>query len=185
MSTDVPGAGGPAALGGAFVAEIRGELDAGVGTIRHCLGQLDDAQVWWRPGEDMNSVGNLLLHLAGNLRQRFGSVIGGEPDVRDRPGEFTERGPIPKDELLRRFDEAARRADEVLAGLTPERLVETCRYELLAGSVERPVLGVALQAVTHLCGHAQEILHMTRMQLGERYAFRQPAGVPPGLRSGR
>ncbi|MEW4570315.1 DinB family protein [Tautonia sp. JC769] len=167
-----------------FVAEARTGLETAVALIRHGVGQLDDEQVWWRPREGMNSAGNLLLHLAGNLRQRFGSVIGGEPDGRDRFGEFTERGPIPKEELLRRFEEAARRADEILAGLTPERLAETCRDQLLAGTAEKTVLGVVLQTLTHLHGHAQEILHLTRLQLGEGYAFRQPSGVPPELRGG-
>jgi ribosomal protein S18 acetylase RimI-like enzyme len=107
----------------------------------------------------MNSVGNLLLHLAGDLTQRFGSVIGGEPDVRDRFGEFTERKPIPKDDLLRQFEDAAWHAEDILSGLTPARLVETCRYELLSGTTEKTVLGVVLQTLTHLSGHAQEILH--------------------------
>ena len=177
-------AGRETSLGEQFVTEARQQLDASIGLIRHCLDQLDDIQVWWRPREDMNSVGNLLLHLAGNLKQRFGSVIGGEPDVRDRFGEFTERRSIPKSDLLRRFEEAARHADEILAGLTPERLGEPRRYELLAGTTERSVLGVVLQTLTHLSGHAQEILHLTRTQLGETYAFRQPAGVPPELRGG-
>jgi hypothetical protein len=82
---------------------------------------------------------------------------------------------------LRRFEDAARRADETLAGLTSARLGETCRYELLAGTTERSVLGVVLQTLTHLSGHAQEILHLTRTQLGESYVFRHPAGVPPRL----
>ena len=168
-------------LGENFVTEARQQLDASVGLIRHCLDQLDDSQVWWRPRDDMNSVGNLLLHLAGNLKQRFGSVIGGEPDDRNRFGEFTERKPIPKEDLLQRFEAAALRADEILAGLTPERLGETCRYGLLAGTTEKSVLGVVLQTLTHLVGHAQEILHLTRTQLGESYAFRQPADVPPRL----
>lgn len=173
------------ALGEDFIAESRQQLDANVGMIRHCLGQLDDGQVWWRPKPDMNSIGNLLLHLAGNLRQRLGSVIGGEPDVRDRASEFAERGPIPKADLLRRFDESAAKADEILAGLTPERLRETCRFTLLSGPSEKSALGVVLQTLTHLNGHAQEILCLTRSQLGERYAFRQPEGVPPALRGGR
>jgi hypothetical protein len=167
-----------------FVAEARTSLELAASLVRHAVGQLGDEQVWRRPRDGMNSIGNLMLHLAGNLRQRFGSVIGGEPDDRDRHGEFTERGPIPRDELLRRFEEAARLADEILAGLTPARLAETCRYELFSGPAEKPVLGVVLQALTHLHGHAQEILHLARLHLGERYAFRQPEGVPPELRGG-
>jgi hypothetical protein len=172
-------------LGDRFVIEARHQLDASVGLIWHCLNQLDESQVWWRPRQDMNSVGNLLLHLAGNLKQRFGSILGGKPDNRDRFGEFTERNPIPKRDLLRRFEETAGCADEILAGLTPERLGETCRYELLAGTTEKSVLGVVLQTLTHLSGHAQEILHLTRMQLGDGYVFHEPAGVPLRLGGSR
>ncbi len=185
MSTATGQAEGLASsLGEEFVAECRQQLESNVGLIRHCMGQLDDGQVWWRPQEGMNSIGNLLLHLTGNLRQRFDSVIGGEPDVRNRAAEFTERGPFPKDDVLRRFEEAAARADGVLAGLTPGRLQDTCRYAILTGPVEKSTLGIVLQTLTHLNGHAQEILCLTRLQLGERYAFRQPGGVPPALKGG-
>jgi hypothetical protein len=185
VSNESSGSDGLVALGGNFVGEARRQLYTSVGLICHCLGQLTDGQVWWRPREGMNSIGNLLLHLAGNLKQRVGSLVGGEPDDRDRLSEFTEQGPIPKGELLRRFEEDVGVADEILAGLTPERLVETCRYELPSGPAEKLVLGVVLQVLTHLNGHAQEILHMTRMQLGEHYVFMQPAGVPPEMRRGR
>ena len=172
-------------LGEQFVTEARQQLATSVSLIRHCLDRLDDAHVWWRPREDMNSVGNLLLHLTGNLTQRFGSVIGGEPDVRDRFGEFTERKLIPKEDLLRRFEDTARLADEILGGLDSERLGETRRYGLLAGTTEKSVLGVVLQTLTHISGHAQEILHLTRTQQGDGYVFRQPAGVPPRLGGSR
>lgn len=86
----------PSVLGTDFVSEARLQLAACAGTIRHCLAQLDDGQIWWRPRAEMNSIGNLILHLAGNLRQRYLSDIGGEPFDRDRFGEFTERRPIPR-----------------------------------------------------------------------------------------
>src|SRR5947209_2629781 len=105
-----------------LVEEARAQLAWGLRKVTHCLGQLDDAQVWWRPRESQNSIANLILHLAGNLDQRLGSLITGAPDERDRPREFSERGPVPKAELLRRFEQAVTRADQVLAGLTPERL---------------------------------------------------------------
>jgi hypothetical protein len=169
-------------LGRDFLAEARRQLAASTATIHHSLGQLDDGQVWWRPREDMNSVGNLLLHLAGNLRQRVLSDIGGAPNDRDRLAEFTERGPIPKAEVLRRFEDAVGRADATLAGMAPEQLLETRRYNVVAGPVEGTVQALVLNVLTHLAGHAQEILHLTRLQLGERFAFRNPAGVPPSMR---
>ena len=66
-------------IGADFLSEARLRLDECAGTIRHCLVQLDDGQLWRRLCADMNSVGNLVLHLMGNLRQRFLSDVGGEP----------------------------------------------------------------------------------------------------------
>lgn len=78
----------------------------------------------WRPAAGMNSIGNLVLHLAGNLRQRVEANVGRQADVRDRFGEFTEREAIPRAELLRRFDESVAAAVARLESLSPETLSE-------------------------------------------------------------
>lgn len=165
-----------------FLHEARGRLDDSAGLIRHCLGQLDDPQIWWRPGEGMNSIGNLTLHLAGNLRQRFEVNVAGLVDVRDRFGEFTRREAIPKAELLRRFDESVDSAEARLVSLAPEVLAEMRSVQRGGEDVRATVLGVVFQSLTHLAGHAQEIVFMTRTQLGDRYDFRTPSLVPPEMR---
>lgn len=50
---------------------LSSRFDACVGQIVHCLEQLSEEQVWWRPHESMNSIGNLVLHLTGNIRQEI------------------------------------------------------------------------------------------------------------------
>lgn len=165
-----------------FLDEARRRLDDAVGLIRHGLTQLDDAQVWWRPAPGLNSIGNLMLHLAGNLRQRFETNVGRQADVRDRFGEFTERAEIPKAELIRRFDEAVATVEARLASLSPDVLAETRPIERAGKAVDAPVLGILFQTLTHLTGHAQEIVFMTRLQLGDRYEFRTPSLVPPEMR---
>jgi hypothetical protein len=170
-------------LGTDFVSDARQQLAACAGTIRHCLAQLDDGQIWWRPRAEMNSVGNLVLHLAGNLRQRFLSDIGGEPFDRDRFGEFTERRLIPRDELLQRFDEIVGRVDVMLAAMPADRLREQRQYAVTAGTIDSTVQALVFRTLTHLAGHTQEILFMARLQLGEKYVFQNPAGVPPSMRS--
>src|SRR5689334_16459965 len=67
------------------------ELADALRMIQHCCGQLSDGQIWWRPNESMNSIGNLLLHLTGNLRQWVVSGLGGTADTRNRPAEFAAR----------------------------------------------------------------------------------------------
>ena len=64
--------------------------------ITSCLDQLSPGQIWWRPNEASNSVGNLVLHLSGNVRQWSISGLGGVPDVRQREMEFHECGPLPR-----------------------------------------------------------------------------------------
>ena len=161
-----------------FIADARRQLAAHLGLVKHCLAQLDDDQLWRRPRPEMNSIGNLLLHLAGNLRQRFLSVVGGVPDDRDRPREFSERSPIPKADLLPRLEEAVGAADALLTGLTVDPLLEVRRHVVLRGEVEETVLAVVLGTLLHLAGHAQEIVYATRLLLGDAYQFRRPQSAP-------
>ena len=154
-----------------YLKEARFWLAANVARIEHCLGQLSEEQLWWRPHKSMNSVANLVLHLSGNIRQRIVSTVGGEPDVRDRPSEFSERGPIAKAELLGRLQQVAAEADSILARLDADGLVEPRRYQGLNRVFDGTALSTVLHCLVHLGGHAQEIIHMTRIQLGEEYQF--------------
>jgi hypothetical protein len=115
----------------------------------------------------MNSVANILLHLCGNVRQWIIAGVPRAPDTRDRPREFTERGPIPKDELLRRLDAVVREADAVLAAATERQLLEPRRIQ----GFDETVLSATFDSLAHFNGHTQEIIYITRLQLGDAYKF--------------
>ena len=83
-------------LAAAVGSEAGNELTSALAKIKHCLGQLTDEQVWWRSRPSLNSIGNLTLHLCGNVRQWLVAGLSGAADSRDRPAEFTERDPIPR-----------------------------------------------------------------------------------------
>jgi hypothetical protein len=163
-----------ASIGQAYVAEVRRRLAACHERIAHCLGQLDDAQVWWRPRDSMNSIGNLVLHLCGNLRQWIVAGVGGASDVRDRPAEFAERRAIPRDELVRRLAEVVRDADAALGRAGDEQLLAPRRVQGFEGTV----LSVACDSISHLAGHTQEIVFVTRLQLGDAYRFAWVPATP-------
>lgn len=143
------------------------ELLSSAKIVRHCVGQLNDEQLWWRPKPEMNSVANLMLHLSGNIRQWIIAGLGGMDDIRERQKEFDEVGPIPKAELLQSFDATVDAAARVLAEVTADNLT---RERIIQAF---PVTGAkaAVHAVAHFQGHVQEIVHMTRIQLGEAYQF--------------
>ncbi|HEY7426403.1 MAG TPA: DUF1572 family protein [Gemmataceae bacterium] len=143
------------------------ELESALNRIKHCLGQLNDEQVWRRSQPNLNSIGNLILHLCGNLRQWIVSGVGGASDVRNRPAEFAERGPIPKDELMRGLEAVVEEAKRTVVGVDARQLVEIRRIQGF------DVTGVAaiFDSIPHFRGHTQEIVHMTRLQLGDAYQF--------------
>ena len=155
---------------------VREKLAAAHELIRHCAEQLTDAQIWWRPRESQNSIGNLLLHVTGNLHERIVSLIGGEPSRRNRPREFAEREVIARDELLERLVQVVAECDRVLGGLPPARLLEGRSYEGLNRQFDIDILSVILNTLVHVAGHAQEIVFMTRLTLGDVYKFANPAG---------
>ena len=147
--------------------EASGELDEALRIINHCVNQLTDDQVWWRPSESMNSVANLLLHLSGNVRQWIVSGVGRVADVRERQQEFDQRSSTPKTELMQQIETAVADAKMALSRISAEELLRI-----------RPVQGndvTGMQAIfhsaAHFRGHTQEIVHITRCQLGDSYEF--------------
>jgi hypothetical protein len=154
-------------LAAAVGAEAANELASALAKIKHCLGQLTDEQVWWRSRRSLNSIGNLILHLCGNVRQWIVAGLGEAVDSRDRRAEFAERGPIPKEELLRRLEAVVNEARAVLARQTARQLLEARRIQGFA------VTGLAaiFDSVAHFRGHTQEIVSLTRLQLGDAYKF--------------
>ena len=140
--------------------------------IAHCLKQLSEEEIWWRPNTASNSVGNLVLHLQGNVRQWIIAGLGGQPDRRDRDREFAETGPIPRRMLLAGLRKTAKEADEVLGNLSKRDLLR--RFSVQGYDV------TGLQAVCHVAEHfafhAGQIIFVTKLKCAKDLKFtRLPA----------
>ena len=130
--------------------------------IERCLESLGDEDVWWRPNEESNSVGNLVLHLDGSTRMWVVGVAGGSPVERDRQQEFDEREHISRAELLERLRRTLAAVDEALARLDAASLVE--RRQSPWG--EMTALEAVYHAVEHFSMHTGQIITLTKMRLG-------------------
>lgn len=130
--------------------------------IRDCLGRLSEEQIWRRSGEHGNAVGNLVLHLCGNVRQWIGHGAGGLADVRDREAEFAARGGPPRKVLAARLDQTVREAVEILAGLAPGRLLES----VVIQGYRLTVMEAVYHAVEHFAQHTGQILYATKQWTG-------------------
>lgn len=146
------------------------ELDAALARVAHCVGQLTDEQVWARPPAGTNAIGNLILHLTGNVTQMIVTNLTGAADRRDRPAEFAARTVVPKDQLLAGLTDAVRRARDAFAAASDLQLVEPRRVN----NFDWTGVQAAVRSVAHFRGHAQEIIHITRTLLGPRYEFAGP-----------
>lgn len=135
--------------------------------IERCLDELSDEDLWWRPNETSNSVGNLLLHLAGNVRQWIVHGVGGAHDVRQRQQEFDERTPLPAEALLAGLREALQEVDRVLADLDPADLSQQHRIQ----GIEVTVFEAIYHVVEHFSTHVGQIVYVTKLRTGRNLQF--------------
>ncbi len=130
--------------------------------MRAVVEPLTDEQIWWRPNEASNSIGNLLLHLNGNVRQWLVDSFNGQKDERNRPLEFSEREGISAAELLQRLGATLDEASKVLARLTAEDLaapMEIQGYHVTG-------LDAVYQVVEHFGLHYGQVLYIVKMLNG-------------------
>ena len=131
--------------------------------LRACVEPLTEEQVWWRPNQASNSVGNLLLHLNGNVRQWLVDSFNGRADDRDRPAEFAEQAGGPAAALLDRLAVTMAQAEEVLTRLTGKELA--ARYGIQGYDVSG--LEAVYQVVEHFGLHYGQIAYIAK-SLGNR-----------------
>jgi uncharacterized damage-inducible protein DinB len=126
--------------------------------IRACVEELSEDQLWWRPNEQANSVGNLVLHVSGSLRHYLSDRVGGMQYLRNRPAEFAERGPVPKQQLLATFDETIRQAAQVLDSFDANRFLDTTDEPDYVPTVFDLIFNISI----HLATHAGQIVYVTK-----------------------
>ena len=168
--------------GRAFLAEARRHLNEDyLPKIERCLERLTDEQVWWRASERSNAVGNLLLHLEGNLRQWVVSGVGGAVDARVRDREFAERQQLSREILLASLRATVEEAGDALARLDPAALLETRRVQ----GLDVTLLAAVFHAVEHFSMHTGQIILLTKMLADEDLAFYDFSGGVPRANWGR
>ena len=146
--------------GSAFLKESRSLLVGDyLPKIERCVTLLTHEQIWWRANPASNSIGNLLLHLSGNVRQWIVVGLGGAVDSRDRDAEFAQREVIPPDELLTRLRDTVREADQTLDNFDHERLLDQFTIQ----GLEVSALAAIMHVVEHFSMHTGQIILLAKM----------------------
>jgi uncharacterized damage-inducible protein DinB len=139
--------------------------------LRHCVSALPRAAVWARPNEYSNSVGNLLVHLTGNVTEWILGGVGGQSVTRHRSFEFTRRKGADAAVLLKNLEAVLHEADTVLGGLSPQDLERSITIQ----ARETTVLGAVYHVVEHFAMHTGQIILLTKMYAPAKIHFYEDA----------
>ena len=142
-----------------LLREVRRRLfDEGVPRLKKCLDQLTDEEIWQRPNANSNSMGNLVLHLTGNVRQWIIAGLDEQEDTRQRQAEFDEKGPIDRQQMLADLDAVMEEAEEVLNRLTPEKLLQQFDVQ----GFQETGIGILLHVVEHFSYHVGQMTYYVK-----------------------
>lgn len=140
--------------------------------LRLTIAALPQDKLWWRPNEESNSVGNLLLHLNGNLRQWIVAGVGGEAFERHRAEEFSAREGAAPSQLLTALERTLDDVDRVLSGLSAQRLAERCAIQ----GRDLTVLDAIFHVTEHFAYHLGQIILVAKMFAPGGVHFYEDAG---------
>lgn len=131
--------------------------------LQRCLQALGEDDLWWRPHEGANAVGNLVLHLCGSNRYFLEHVVGGEPNVRDREAEFAARGGISRADIEQTWSDVVARVTGVLDRLSVGDL------QRVTSDRGRSVAEILLHVTHHNALHVGQIVWVTKMRRPEAF----------------
>jgi len=150
-----------------FLDDSRARLAHTRQRITGVINQLSDDDLNWRPNPETNSVTNLIVHICGNLKQRYGHHIAGDPDLRDRPAEFDTALHRTKAELLAAIDDAFGMVDGILERLPMATLFDVTQVR----GEQRSILDIITTSATHTSEHLGQIIYIAKIRLGPRYQY--------------
>jgi uncharacterized damage-inducible protein DinB len=135
--------------------------------IKKCLAELTDKEIWSRPNENSNAIGNLVLHLCGNARQWILSGIGGAPDKRERQKEFDQRTIIPKADLLKLLDDLVVEIDNLLNKITAKELLRVRPVQIY----QETGVSILIHVIEHFSYHVGQMTYAVKYMKNKQMGY--------------
>ncbi len=143
-----------------FIVEIKRRLfGESIPRLKKCLDKLSDEQIWYRPNNSSNSVGNLVLHLHGNVRQWVVAGLAKNPDVRERQKEFDEKGPVPRAQMIGDMDQLMLEVDQILNKVSTKDLLEVRDVQ----GFKESGLSILVHITEHFSYHVGQMTYIVKM----------------------
>jgi len=142
-----------------FITQSVQRIEINLPRIEKCLNELDEEEIWLRPNYPSNSVGNLILHLCGNITQYIISSIGGMDDNRRRDEEFSAEGGLTKTELLDKITGVINSAIEIIKNMSEDDLLKVSNVQVY----ELSGIAKIIHVTEHLSFHTGQIVFWTKL----------------------
>jgi uncharacterized damage-inducible protein DinB len=152
-----------------FIRFSADKLEQLHGRIQDCLGRLTPEQIWTRNSANENAVGNLVLHLSGNVRQWIGSGVAGLADHRERDAEFDARGGKEPAELSELLNTRVAEVTAIIRAVPAARLTE----RITPQGHDVTVLEAIAHVVEHFAMHTGQVIFLTKMLTGQDLGYYQ------------
>lgn len=150
-----------------FIHNSISRIDENTKKVNKCFEELDEKDIWIHPNESSNSIGNLVLHLCGNIRQYIISSLGEREDIRERDLEFSTRGGPNKIELLEKLSMIIREAKSIIRTADAAKLLKIQSVQ----GYEYSGLGIIYHVVEHYSYHTGQIIFFTKLLKNKDLAF--------------
>ena len=142
-----------------FIGQSIRYLKANVPRIEKCLQMLSEDDVWQRPNTSSNSIGNLILHVSGNMRQYIISSMGHNEDERNRAAEFSATGGFTKSELIEKISRTVNEALGVLQNVNEEEMLRMRKVQ----GFDMNGVDIIVHVVEHFSYHTGQIVFWTKL----------------------
>lgn len=142
-----------------FIKESISRLQENTPKIKKCFDELTEEEVWQRPNTSSNSIGNIIVHLCGNITQYILSSLGDVEDKRERDREFSIQSGLNKKELIDKLQSTVDHAAHVIEGIDSHdmlRIRSVQGYKLSA-------IGIIIHVVEHYSYHTGQIIFWTKL----------------------
>jgi uncharacterized damage-inducible protein DinB len=143
----------------AFIDWALRKLNQSNERVQACAARLSDEQMWWRGGENENALGNLILHLCGNMNQWIGTGVAGKADTRDRDSEFDARTGPGRDVLMKTLADTVAATSDIIRTLPHARLTETMNPVQGYNVTKLEAIG---HVVEHFGYHTGQVVYLTK-----------------------
>lgn len=154
-------------IGNELILESVMRINESTQKIIRCLDIIDESDIWKSPNEHLNSVGNLILHVCGNIGQYIISSLGGAEDNRNRGLEFSTKGGHTKADLLEKLMKTIQKATSVILQTSKEELLQ----ERIVQGMAYTGLGVIIHVTEHISYHTGQIIFLTKLFRNEDMGF--------------